>query len=37
MKSTDNKTDKIIEFISSCFERRCKCLEAMNADSQQAV
>jgi hypothetical protein len=32
---TDNKTViKLSKFISSCFEKRSKWLEAMNADSQ---
>jgi hypothetical protein len=35
MKSTDNETViKLSKFISLCFEKRSKCLEAMNADSE---
>jgi hypothetical protein len=35
MKSTDNETViKLLKFISLCFEKRSKCLEAMTADSE---
>jgi hypothetical protein len=35
MKSTDNETMiKLSRFLSLCYEKRSKCLEAMNADSQ---
>ncbi|CAB3991532.1 Hypothetical predicted protein [Paramuricea clavata] len=38
MKSTDNETViKLSKFISFCFEKRSKCLETMNADSQQVI
>ena len=35
MKSTANETViKLSKFISLCFEKRSKCLEPMNADSE---
>ena len=35
IKSTDKETMiKLSKFISLCFEKRSKCLEARNADSQ---
>ena len=38
MKSTDNEAViKLSKFISLCFEKSTKCLQVMNADSQQGV